>query len=131
MKEKDGDNHWDIDVKNDDILLCEVNEALLKWYILFNLMLAQVKSSFLLFGSLWTLKENIHFHFLLLILYYQKFFTIIWLWLFIHYYAASYVFWNKINLTTIPFYCFPYCLIFNFIWVLNCAWFYIEMRKDV
>ena len=30
MKEKDGDNHWDIDVKNDDILLCEVNEALLK-----------------------------------------------------------------------------------------------------
>ena len=30
MKEKDGDNHWDIDVKKDDILLCEVNEALLK-----------------------------------------------------------------------------------------------------
>lgn len=39
MKEKDGVNHWDIDVKNDDVLLCEleVDKALLKWYVLFNL----------------------------------------------------------------------------------------------
>lgn len=32
MKGKDGDNHWDIDVKNNGVLLCEleVDEALLK-----------------------------------------------------------------------------------------------------
>lgn len=32
MEENVGDNHWDIDVKNSDVLLCEleVDEALLK-----------------------------------------------------------------------------------------------------
>lgn len=81
--------------------------------------------------DIWTLKEMFILVFFCPYFITWRPFTIIYLWLFIHYCKVSCVFWNAVHLMTQSFFSFPFCFIFNFISILNFTQFYKKWRKDM
>lgn len=79
--------------------------------------------------DIWTLKEMFILVFFCPYFITWRPFTIIYLWLFIHYCKVSCVFWNAVHLMTQSFFSFAFCFIFNFISILNFTQFYKKMEE--